>query len=179
MCSRRANSLEIKERICGSQPFGNVVALMGNMLSLRWGKSWLEMQSPGISRGFRSMCFVSGQWKERRWQQDGQHSLRRECSESANKCVHGKKSQTDWIMFQDSEAVGRSGWFNECVSGVHLKRCSHEHRSCCYVIQRLYTPRTYTPLFLVKVWFWRFERMFMGFMYINTSVNKRGCGFER
>lgn len=51
---------------------------------------------PGFSgvSGVCALCLVSGKRAAR--QRDGRRSLRRECSESANKCVRGSQgSQTD------------------------------------------------------------------------------------
>lgn len=140
MCS----SLWIRERMCDSQP-GNFLRLLGNMLSLRWGKGWLKIQSPRISRGFRSVCFASGEQKEGRWQEDGQHSLNfREEEDAVSQQTSvfmakkkNQKTQTVWRMFLGSEVVGKGGWFNEHAAGAHLKRCSHERESCCYIIHRL------------------------------------------
>lgn len=164
--------------MCGSQAFGTVLPLMGNVLCLRWGKGWLKMQSPWIYGGFRSVRFVTGQWKRGGGDSRMDSALWEENAVSQQTSAFMVKipDRLNDVPGQWS-GVGRSVWFNEHVSGAHLKRCPHEHGSC-YIIHRLYTCLLKHILwFFMKVRFWRFEGILVGFICINTSVNKHGCGF--
>lgn len=81
-----------KGRMCAGRPFGNVLPLLACELSFMGEvKVGWRCSTWDIQRFPESVCVCVLRGNSKRWQQDGRRSLRRECGESANKCVHGER----------------------------------------------------------------------------------------
>lgn len=147
------------------------VVVMGNMPSLRWGKSWRRTESTGIFRGFRSVCFVSGQWKES-GATAGWTALFEERMQWVSKQVRSRQPRVS-----DRLNNVLKQWVVDLMSVSLLRTWKDAHRNTgaaaslqssigCVVLGE-------SVILAVCV------DVSGGFMCINTSADKHGCGFGR
>lgn len=147
------------------------VVVMGNMPSLRWGKGWRSTESTGIFRGFRSVCFVSGQWKES-GATAGWTALFEERMQWVSKQVRSRQPKVS-----DRLNNALKQWVVDLMSVSLLRTWKDAHRNTGAVTSLQSSMRRVVPgesvILAVCV------DVSWGFMDINTSANKHGCGFGR